>query len=883
MPEDYTHDRLHNSVLLAALLHDIGKLIHRRSKSNYRARGGHVAASSDFIETHKEKLKNDRLYDIDLVHFFVHTHHSPRNAINKAPYLKNKTEEEKSRIYDLVRVVKDADSYSSTERDIKDQNLREGKRRLTPIDSIFSCLSIEPEKRNKWGMERYKLNELDPLQSFPESFSELSDREIDSHIRKLEEALPDFGKFNSLDAVLAAWLDLLERYTWCVPSDTRYEFADLSLFDHLRSTAAIAACLYRTHKNEIGTGRFSRKDEIILVAGDFSGIQDYIFHITNIGTGGAAKRLRARSFYVTLFTEAAVHRVLHALELPFLCNVFSAGGKFMLLVPNADGTEDKLKGVKEEIVQEIHRRHFSVFSFLMSWKKVGSFKKDMKVLNFVELADDMFYRLEREKVRKAHGALTAAGGRWDPEAFKASELYESYDIYGDCKVCGRGPAERKDNDEGEVDSCHLCYTDKFLIGQNLPKAEFVAFGRGRPTEDDERIWLFDPGEDGSDGYYAEILEKQPEEEEDGGYYLLYALGDVTAKGPPPGPPVIKRFIANYVPTAEEGGKRQILPFDKIGRLSRWKNSKGMECGSDLLGVLKVDIDNLGLLFSKGFEYKKDGGEGEDCDRKTPSRFLTLSRMIDLFFSGWMKKSPACFDRDDVKEMLSGLEGCDVSLLGPYLDQVYLDFRNIYTVYSAGDDMLLVGPWETMIIFAMYLQQSFTRHTGRNPAFTISAGLAFVKPKYPAAYAIRLAEELLEKSKEAGKDRITFFGTTIEWKALGRLVDFFLRLDGFLNDEDSSVNTSFLFRLLSYHEMALGFLEEKRVEGLKYLSTLSYDIGRNIIKWDKDGRLVKGAAELKLFELLKQKPPEKGSLVSNLKIPLFWTLYRNRRADSDERI
>jgi len=87
------------------------------------------------------------------------------------------------------------------------------------------------------------------------------------------------------------------------------------------------------------------------------------------------------------------------------------------------------------------------------------------------------------------------------------------------------------------------------------------------------------------------------------------------------------------------------------------------------------------------------------------------------------------------------------------------------VYSGGDDLILVGPWETMIIFAIYLNQQFRKYTCNNEFITLSAGLTFVKPKYPIASAIKETEALLDESKEKGKNRITVFGTTVEWNQL----------------------------------------------------------------------------------------------------------------------
>ncbi len=123
-----------------------------------------------------------------------------------------------------------------------------------------------------------------------------------------------------------------------------------------------------------------------------------------------------------------------------------------------------------------------------------------------------------------------------------------------------------------------------------------------------------------------------------------------------------------------------------------------------------------------------------------------------------------------------------------------------------------------------------------------------------------------------------FGTTVEWKKLPPLIDFFLFLDRKMNDKDSEIKTSFLHRLLKYHQMALSFLDDKDIKGLKYLSALSYDIGRNIVAWDDSGkeRIRKGHEEFKVLQALINEKPDGSSLMYNLKVPLFWALHRNRR-------
>ena len=55
-------------------------------------------------------------------------------------------------------------------------------------------------------------------------------------------------------------------------------------------------------------------------------------------------------------------------------------------------------------------------------------------------------------------------------------------------------------------------------------------------------------------------------------------------------------------------------------------------------------------------------------------------------------------------------------------------------------------------------------------------------------------------------------------------------------------------------MAKRFIDENRIEGLKYVSALSYHIRRNIVEWDKTGKIRKGFEEYdKLQQLINEKP------------------------------
>ncbi len=144
-------------------------------------------------------------------------------------------------------------------------------------------------------------------------------------------ALSDQSGDISISGLLGCLMTLLERYTANVPSATNLRHPDISLYDHLRTTAAIAQSLYLFHA-VYPDASLSELDEPkwLMVCGDFSGIQKFIYNLTN---KGAAKGLRGRSFYVQLFCRICADVMLRELNLTRAALLYNSGGKFYLLAP----------------------------------------------------------------------------------------------------------------------------------------------------------------------------------------------------------------------------------------------------------------------------------------------------------------------------------------------------------------------------------------------------------------------------------------------------------------------------------------------------------------------------------------------------------------------
>jgi CRISPR-associated protein Csm1 len=148
-----------------------------------------------------------------------------------------------------------------------------------------------------------------------------------------------------------------------------------------------------------------------------------------------------------------------------------------------------------------------------------------------------------------------------------------------------------------------------------------------------------------------------------------------------------------------------------------------------LGVLRMDVDNLGNIFSDGL-----GAVGDPGNRLTLARLSTLSFQISLFFEGWVKK---------LCEARGG---------------------KIYAVYAGGDDLFLIGPWEIMPALARQISEDFSRYTAGHPGLHLSGGMAFIGGKYPVYQAAQDAEEAETQAKNRqGKNAFSFLGKAWSWQ------------------------------------------------------------------------------------------------------------------------
>jgi len=761
------NEKLH-LIVLSSILHDIGKLFERgnifreaRSDSTYLDRcpqtpgswshvhSAYTGAFCDWLENRFNCLKETQHKDWKL---WCSAHHRSDETGFEAT------------------VVRVSDRLSASEREEgeyykKDIHLR------TLLEPVIERLYLNKNK----GLATYHRFSLAPLNTRRDTFFPITAEALDLQVMEDPEAgIPDPGQWNhllspnslsgkyrelgnaflndidalakrapdlSLESLITSLSMLLERYTSMVPSATNVRHPDISLFDHLRTTAAIAQALYlyQLEKQFPHEGLTVQDDaKWALVCGDFSGIQKFIYNLTNKGAG---KGLRGRSFYVQFICKVVADFIMRQLGLTSAALLYNSGGKFFLLIP-AHLTGFVLKArakVNQWLVKEFGGEVF-----------LG--------LGFAGVTQDMFYKGEMSSAWQA-AALDLEKDReqrfkdtFSPEFFAPST---EFDPTKSCKVCGSRSTHGEDK----------CYTCKTLeaIGKDLKEIDAIL-----TLWDEEKISGIPLRREFSllDGqlhcFFIKDLEHKGQllssiDVGDGQLILLNEWGERPLSDLPlPSFAVSHMYVGKWEATKQVGEDGEPWNFDDYA-----DNSLGIK----RLGLLRMDVDNLGLIFIKGLNFPerepirtrngiKEGWGEAKTNMKTGevlrrpmasiSRMVTLSRQLNHFFSGYVPtllKQPA-FDR------------CQI-------------------VYAGGDDLFVMGSWDQLPTLAKTIRDEFKAFCCENPDLSISAGISLQRSRYPIYKGAQLAgnaEEIakgvkadwgLAKSRY-DKDGFCFLGIPIPW-------------------------------------------------------------------------------------------------------------------------
>lgn len=768
-------------IYLAALLHDIGKFYQRADSGS--------VAKSEFLKdyckdessfcpchdghyTHKHVLWTAQFIDDYAPVFKCLTDADIENLSNKDNLINLASGHhlQKEQLTVLGQIIKEADCLSlgmdrdNAYQDVLDEMSWDSfkKKRTT---SILQTVKCEEDKVSQWYHLPVDVMSLNRV-FFPKEKFE-SDPDYLSLWLKFNDEFK-YIQANTYHAFSETFLNLLLKYASCIPAST-IDFPDVSLYDHLKTTAALAVCLYDWYQEENHS-----ENPFLLIGADFSGIQPYIYQIVSKYAG---KNLKGRSFYLKILSDTIVRFLLKELGLYQANIVYNSGGGFYLLAPNTENVKNSLKKAIDTIEKHLLEAHGTML---------------FVAIDSVELSKDALLHNNGQSLGKVWGELFLKRDRKKSTKF-SNQLLANYSAFFNPFMHG-GEAKRDSITGEEFLHNEVIRTDGDLllkeatlsqikIGAKLRETNLIVVNEGDPLPYWSDKTQITPINLGFTYYFlnnTNDLEKMKEQ--------LWASADkvtvITMNGTNGNCDFIHTFNGiNNIYTLDfyggnEIGSRKAPTFEEMCKNDNFSR----------MGVLRMDVDNLGEIFQSGISP----------DRATLSRFAALSRSFDFFFSG-------------------------------YLNTIWRETcpEKSFIVYSGGDDVFIVGSWEITIILAKRIRNDFKVFTCGNPNFTLSGGVAIIPPKFPI---MKGADESESEEKAAKnhicknevKNSISFMDMPMNWDLEFPSIELLKStIVGML--ESDKLPKSFVSKLMVHYSNA-GIINHK-VSKAKTFWVLTYDLSR----------------------------------------------------------
>ncbi len=592
----------------------------------------------------------------------------------------------------------------------------------------------------------------------------------------------DFLKINRYN--VNALLFLIKKHFSFVPVN-----GDISFYDQSCFNALLACCLFHYLNNNSKQLSLPIKDRLkqsldekafLLIGGDISGIQNFIYAVAT--STGALKSFKGRSFYLELLTEHVVNEILNQLGL-FRFNIYFTGaGHFYIIAYNTDKAKNIVNNIKERINNFLLKEFNGLLQFHIDFIEfpITAFMQNLD-LQFIDYFNDLKGKLEISKKKKWNDFLD--------KVFMVETPHPDCYTEG-CSVCQREdkPLTSISKPEKEVKYCSSCYS-QYKLGEQLTKLSFLE--KSMPC-----IYKYDLDSETRNSDCIII---------DNSCYVFNPDIAVNSSTNKPKNKYLINCTNAYYYNSEESiyFPAGIYNNSDIVELS---DVKGY-FGKDLVSVLKMDVDNLGWIFSLGIpkEYR------------TFTRMSNISELLTHFFkysSNYIAKGSVPTQTSLLRDIKEGFE------------------RRISIVYAGGDDLLVVGHWLDILEFSIDIDKYFRMLAG-NPKVTLSAGISIGHPKCPFYLLTHTANDLLEIAKKSNpnKNSVTVFDEifTFKWddfeiveKYIKLLIPYFKKTEKEIIPV--ALPKTFFYRFLA---IAKNFVNHNRLEISKFIYLLSRIGDKNI--------------------------------------------------------
>jgi len=753
---------------LGALLHDVGKITQRsRWQLSPQSKGleSMICRTNPAGQyTHRHVLYTNEFFERLDTATFPKVNYS--EIANLASY------HHAPRMDKLEEVIVQQADWLSAGQDRRDRQEDASPGYLkVPLRSVFYRLSLQDNPPDAPWSYPVAPCRIEEGSIFPNPEQSEKEKLVEQYSQLADEFLTDCKCLESCPPHLLvdSCISLCRLYMANVPSTTMDE-PDVSLFDHALTTAAFACALLAYHKasGSLTESAVLDRDQpkFLLVSGDLSGIQNFLLDLPSEKTGGMAKILRARSFYLTLLTRAASRLLLNRLGLPACNCILDAGGRFVLLTHNTKKAREIITNTHTEMSDWLLSNFQGKIALNVS-SPLPLTGKDFACAKFRSVMEELIWRTDLAKKQRM------------------SECLQENGTWSSSRQVGRYQDPEKRNDYFKI------------LGGQLPHMKYVLLesSTNRDTLDDLSNLYGQLKMVISTGSTLELtadtveaLALNPDKSVPGftSYNLVNHIPVVTSGELP-------YYRAANVDKDRDGNETMAgdtKTFEQIGWDSVELQDEGVRRGVPFIAALKADVDRLGLLFSDGLGHRYSIG-----------RMATFSRQMDMFFRGYLHQLTAQ-QFPNIYTEYSG--GDDLLFIGPWTDIIRfaLELRRKFKLYTCRNNninlsaaVILAHPHHPVARVVEKAETSLSRakNSGRNCI---------------NALGVILSWEDFEQSIENGDflDGLMNASTPSGRKKLGN---------------------SFVYRLLQYHKMYQRTQQNGSVRDMLWRSHLAYDIHRNV--------------------------------------------------------
>lgn len=491
---------------------------------------------------------------------------------------------------------------------------------------------------------------------------------------------------------------------------------------------------------------------VYIIKGDVSGIQDFIF---NIQSEGAARMLKTRSFFIQVAVELCIEKIM----LDFKKNepkvISDCGGSFFIECRSEPNRSD-LDKLKEQINKELIK--YDLYISITANPLVG-WLETMELLKIEE---------ETQKLQRYSNWSEA----FIPTVIKKHDDANIWKEFAKQLSLSKGYCIKETSEfPGIHANAVVLWGLKFQLEKDNPKVSF-------------------------DHPKSSLMNLLPLWRNENPYFRAFNDGGNEADD----------YLENNRKIDDENLKlHDIIDFDHLAIQAN------VRTGTDDLGILKLDVDNMGKMFREDFTslYK----------------YVNASEAFSYFFGKYIKDlwTTKTFKSVDEEEY----RYCD----------------NILIIYSGGDDCFLLGGWDAVLEFAQMLRDKFKDYSSgiKNKAKrpTFSAAILLLRASTPVIQIGHLAEAKLEKAKQRpGKNTISLFGEVFSWEEFSETKELTIILSKLIKGADGAPPESkALLQKIRLSARGYGALmkkvELKRQVNFQKVWNLTWFIMRNVKNENKE--------------------------------------------------